>query len=223
VDAAELQPGSAILNGFSGFLLPFPLRLCRRLGSMNIYGAKQLANSFRTVRKNTIQVAEDIPESQYGFVPAEGTRSVAQTLAHLAMMTPLWQDIHEKRLTNMEEYDFFAVFSELEAEEIKKRSKAEILDLLRTEGDKFAAFLEGLSDDTLAQTVTQPGGGQTKTRLEDLMSAKEHEMHHRGQLMLVERMLGIVPHLTKQYAEMEQQYREYKQAQATKKSASQPA
>jgi hypothetical protein len=48
-------------------------------------------------------------------------------------------------------------------------------------------------------------------------------MHHRGQLMLVERMLGIVPHLTKQYAEMEQQYREYKQAQATKKSASQPA
>jgi uncharacterized damage-inducible protein DinB len=190
---------------------------------MNIYGAKQLANSFRTVRKNTIQVAEDIPESQYGFVPAEGTRSVAQTLVHLATMTPLWQDIHEKRLTNMEEYDFFAVFSELEAEENKKRSKAEILDLLRTEGEKFAAFLEGLSDDTLAQTVTQPGGGQTKTRLEDLMSAKEHEMHHRGQLMLVERMLGIVPHLTKKYAEMEQQYKEYKQAQATKKSASQPA
>lgn len=26
---------------------------------------------------------------------------------------------------------------------------------------------------------------------------KEHEMHHRGQLMLVERMLGIVPHLTR--------------------------
>jgi uncharacterized damage-inducible protein DinB len=26
---------------------------------------------------------------------------------------------------------------------------------------------------------------------------KEHEMHHRGQLMLVERMLGITPHLTR--------------------------
>jgi uncharacterized damage-inducible protein DinB len=26
---------------------------------------------------------------------------------------------------------------------------------------------------------------------------KEHEMHHRGQLMLIERMLGIVPHLTR--------------------------
>ena len=29
---------------------------------MNYYGAKELANSFRTVRKNTIQTAEDIPE-----------------------------------------------------------------------------------------------------------------------------------------------------------------
>ena len=31
-----------------------------------------------------------------------------------------------------------------------------------------------------------------------IMSVKEHEMHHRGQLMLIERMLGIVPHLTRQ-------------------------
>jgi len=30
----------------------------------NIYGAKQLSTSFRTVRQNTIQVAEDIPEDK---------------------------------------------------------------------------------------------------------------------------------------------------------------
>jgi uncharacterized damage-inducible protein DinB len=34
-----------------------------------------------------------------------------------------------------------------------------------------------------------------------MMSVKEHEMHHRGQLMLVERILGIVPHLTRQIQE----------------------
>jgi uncharacterized damage-inducible protein DinB len=37
----------------------------------------------------------------------------------------------------------------------------------------------------------------SKTRFEMVLSAKEHEMHHRAQLMLVERMLGIVPHLTR--------------------------
>ena len=31
-----------------------------------------------------------------------------------------------------------------------------------------------------------------------LLSPKEHEMHHRAQLMVVERMLGMVPHLTRE-------------------------
>jgi hypothetical protein len=30
-----------------------------------------------------------------------------------------------------------------------------------------------------------------------LLGAKEHEMHHRAKLMVVERLLGIVPHLTR--------------------------
>jgi uncharacterized damage-inducible protein DinB len=34
-----------------------------------------------------------------------------------------------------------------------------------------------------------------------LMSMKEHEMHHRGQLMLLQRMIGLVPHLTRQMQE----------------------
>jgi uncharacterized damage-inducible protein DinB len=34
-----------------------------------------------------------------------------------------------------------------------------------------------------------------------LMSTKEHEMHHRGQLMLLQRMIGLTPHLTRQMKE----------------------
>jgi uncharacterized damage-inducible protein DinB len=39
----------------------------------------------------------------------------------------------------------------------------------------------------------------SKTRFEMLLSPKEHEMHHRAKLMLMERMLGIVPHLTREH------------------------
>ena len=57
---------------------------------MNYYGAKELAASFRTVRQNTIQAAEDIgPEEQYGFTAAEGTRSIAQALVHIALSSRL--------------------------------------------------------------------------------------------------------------------------------------
>ena len=36
-----------------------------------------------------------------------------------------------------------------------------------------------------------------KSRFEMLLGVKEHEMHHRAQLFLIERMIGIVPHLTR--------------------------
>jgi len=49
--------------------------------------------------------------------------------------------------------------------------------------------------------VTEPDGKTQKSRFERLLSAKEHEMHHRGQLMLIERQLGIVPHVTRQFNE----------------------
>ena len=37
---------------------------------MTYYGGKALANAFRTVRKNTIQIAEDIPADKYDFKPS---------------------------------------------------------------------------------------------------------------------------------------------------------
>ena len=47
---------------------------------MSLYGIRQLTDSFRTVRRNTIQVAEEIPEADYQYRPAPASRSVAETL-----------------------------------------------------------------------------------------------------------------------------------------------
>ena len=41
----------------------------------------------------------------------------------------------------------------------------------------------------------------TKSRFEMLLGVKEHEMHHRAQLMTLQRMIGQVPHLTRQMQE----------------------
>jgi len=174
---------------------------------MNIYGGKDLASAFRTVRKNTIQVAEDIPESKYDFVVAPEVRSVARMLTHTAISTRIWEEVHKKRLTTLVGLDFFGMIDKFNAEEAKPRTKAEIVELLRTEGEKFAAWMETLTPEFLAETVTEPDGKTAKTRFERLLGAKEHEMHHRAQLMLIERQLGIVPHLTRQFQERVAQMR----------------
>ena len=41
---------------------------------MTYYGGKELAAAFRTVRNNTIKIAEEIPESKYDFKPAPDTQ-----------------------------------------------------------------------------------------------------------------------------------------------------
>lgn len=165
------------------------------------YGGKELATAFRGVRKNTIQVAEDIPESSYEFVAAPDVRSVAKMLAHVAISSRIWEEIHKKGLTTMVGLDFLGMMERFNAEEAKPRTKAEIVALLRTEGEQFAAWLETLTPEFLAETVIEPDGKTAKTRFERLLSTKEHEMHHRAQLMLIERQLGIVPHLTRQFQE----------------------
>jgi uncharacterized damage-inducible protein DinB len=165
---------------------------------MSSYGAHQLASSFRTVRKNTIQVAQDIPEDKYAHVPAEGARTVGRMLTHVAIVPMrLWHGMHGTRSTDM---TGFGLGAQMQAEEATPRTKAEILELLTTEGEAFARFLEGFSDAELSTMVKTyaAGGPVEKCRLEMLMGAKEHEMHHRAQLMLIERQLGIIPHLTQQ-------------------------
>lgn len=169
---------------------------------MSTYGGKELASAFRTVRKNTIQVAEDIPESKYGHVPAAECKSVARMLAHIAVSTQIWEEIHKKqRLTTLVGLDYFGLRGRMDAEEAKPRSKAEIVGWLRSSGEEFAGWLETLTPEFLGEMVTEPDGKTARSRFERLLSAKEHEMHHRAQLMLIERQLGIVPHLTRQFQE----------------------
>jgi uncharacterized damage-inducible protein DinB len=171
---------------------------------MTYYGPKELAASYRTVRGNTIKIAEEIPDKQYGYRVTPESRSVAETLVHIAVGSRFPEQVHivERRRT-MEGFDFFGFMGKQGAEEKAPRSKKEIVELLRSEGEKFAKSLEGLSDSFLAERVEFPQNMQlpSKTRFEMLLSAKEHEMHHRGQLMVVERLLGITPHLTRQMEE----------------------
>ena len=170
------------------------------------YGSTELANAFRTVRRNTVQIAEEIPEDKYEFIAAPGARSVSSLLKHLAFAPMFYEDMHrEKRVTTLKGYDFGVATGRAETEENKPRSKADIVQLLKTEGERFASWLASLSPEFLAETFTDPTGQNPRTRFESLLGVKEHEMHHRGQLMLIQRMLGIVPHLTRLRMERIQQ------------------
>ena len=171
---------------------------------MTYYGGKELAAAFRTVRANTVKIAEEIPEEKYSFKAANDCRTIGQTLTHIALGTTFPDHIHRNKVTDMKTVNFPDLMKHVTAEEAKPRNKAEIIAFLKAEGEKFASFLEGLPESFLAEQVTMPPQAQppaAKSRFEMLLGAKEHEMHHRAQLMTLQRMIGQVPHLTRQMQE----------------------
>jgi|SRR5579872_1098094 len=166
---------------------------------MNLYEPRQLADSMRVVRRNTIAIAEDIPEAQYDYRPTPDSRSVRETLLHMASMMYFDFHIHEEqRRTSMEGFDFREFFAGLPTNEKRGLSKDEILAVLREQGERWCGWVETLSEARAAEIVARGGAGPGgKSRFEMLIGTKEHEMHHRAQLMVMERLLGIVPHLTR--------------------------
>ncbi|MBZ5700356.1 MAG: DinB family protein [Acidobacteriia bacterium] len=168
---------------------------------MNYYSARELAESFRTVRKNTILIAQDVPEEKYAFRAFPEARSVGELLAHIALACGMQYQLHAvERRSSFEGFDLASFIQRAKAEEKQARNKGQIVEMLRSSGEKWAGFIEGLSETFLAERVHMPPGSAppSRSRFEMILSVKEHEMHHRGQLMLLERLFGIVPHLTRE-------------------------
>ena len=168
---------------------------------MNLYGPKQLADGIRTVRRNVVLIAEDIHEDDYLFRPSVGSRSVAEILIHIAFFSNFDYLFHEEEhVTTVEAFDFGQFLKDSESQEKRNHRKPKLIELLRDSGERWAEWVEFVPEPFLAETVAQRDE-TFKTRFELVLDTKEHEIQHLGQLTVIERMLGIVPHLTRANSE----------------------
>jgi len=121
---------------------------------VNLYGPKQLIDSIRSVRKNTIQIAEDIPEEHYGYRPTPDSRSVAENLTHIAQFSRFDRLLHEEEhVATLAGFDFGKLSKKSDAEEKKAQSKREFIEWLRKSGEEWAKWVEGLPEELLAEQV----------------------------------------------------------------------
>src|SRR5437762_1887336 len=121
----------------------------RRQEYMTYYGGKELAAAFRTVRGNTVQIAEEIPEEKYEVRAVPDSRSIGQTLVHIALGSGFQYHIQSNKIDDLGKVNFPELMQKLGAEEAKPRTKAEIVAFLKREGETFASFLDGLSESFL--------------------------------------------------------------------------
>jgi len=175
---------------------------------------KMILDSFKTVRANTIEVAKDIPAEKYDFRPAEGTANVLELFQRVIRITEM--------MTKVAVHDGDVKFDPERADEFFKRftwtdpatvtTKAQVVEALQRSMEEIDRCLMAADEDYLGQTRVAPDG-ITKDRLWIVNNAKEQEMAIRAQLMLIERLLGIVPHTTRRQQERAAKRKEQKAGQ----------
>jgi uncharacterized damage-inducible protein DinB len=170
---------------------------------MTYYGASDLARSFRIVRKNTLAIAEEIPVEMYDFRPTPECRSVREILVHIAVSSQGNYRGHAvRKITTFIGIDFPTLIKERQEQEKQLAAvpKAQLIEVLRTDGENWGTYLDTVPEEELAVILPfpEPAVPPAKSRFEMFLSTKEHEMHHRAQLMVFERLLGLVQHLTRE-------------------------
>jgi uncharacterized damage-inducible protein DinB len=145
----------------------------------------EMATDVRGVGEKFVSLAEAMPESAYGWRPADGVRSVSEVYMHIASAN-MGLPANFMGVTPPAGYtqDWFGG-----AEQIT--DKAEVVRHLRTSFDHLASTLEGLTDDQLEQAVNV--FGRQTNWLGAAMLIQTHTHEHLGQSIAYARMNGVTP------------------------------
>src|SRR5262245_57631071 len=117
-----------------------------------MYTSQDLARSFRTVRKNTLLIAHDIPEDKWSFHAAPGSRTIAELFGHIAALTLTPKQLHLiDRKTFIAPDEFRALGAESGAYERTLKTRNAIIRALEENGEDFAQRLDALTHSQLAE------------------------------------------------------------------------
>jgi len=137
-----------------------------------------IVRHLQTSRDFTLQVAEQMPEADYGFKLTPPQMSFAEQMAHLAedqagILAPLSKgNSNPGRPASM--------------------SKKDVIAYVRQTFDKTIDTVSNLTPEQLSQTYNR-GGGSSMTGVELVMFVMDHTTHHRASAEMYLRAKGITP------------------------------
>ena len=139
-----------------------------------------LLRALDTARGRTIRLAQLIPDASLDWRPTPEAFSCADLARHLAATERfMFVEVAMGRRSTYPGHDRSLAYG-----------KEGVLAYLDNMHRQSMAMLESLDDDALDRPVTTPSGAQLPTwRWLQLMT--EHEAHHRGQMYLMLRLLGV--------------------------------
>jgi len=149
---------------------------------------------WKDTRAGLISEAELIAEDQFSFKATSETRSIAEILQHVIQSQKFLVGEVCRQDTNLMRQSFAAHLKEYAAGVTDVTDKNGLIGLLKSSMDAAETSIR-LFADKLEEEMTRFDGKST-TKAAFLTFAYSHEMYHRGQLTVYERLLKIEPALT---------------------------
>ena len=156
--------------------------------------AETIIGLWKDAREGLIQEVEKIPEDQFSFRATPDTRSIAEILQHIIQAQKILVGEACRSDTNLMRQSMVAHAQEYAPGVHKVTDKNGLIELLRSSMAEAQACI-GDSADKLDATMTALNG-QPTSKSAFLTFCVSHEMYHRGQLTVFERLLNIEPVLT---------------------------
>jgi uncharacterized damage-inducible protein DinB len=153
-----------------------------------------LITFWREVRSGLIKEVEQIPEEQFSFRASPETRSISELVQHVIEAQKFLVGEACRAESNLMRQSFGDHLKEYASDVSTVTEKTGLVSLLGTTMDEAEACLRA-SSDRLGETIIG-FDGKPNHKPDFLNFVISHEMYHRGQLTVYERLLGIEPQLT---------------------------
>lgn len=162
--------------------------------------ADMLVNAWKEYRKGLIAEVEQIPEDKFDFRATPEMRSIAEILQHIVEVQKMLIGEAARPDGNMRRQSFADHVKEYAPEVQAITDKNGLLEMLRSSMEVCEANVRSNND--LLQGSIGGIDGKPTPKLKVVNFAMSHEMYHRGQLTVYERLLNLEPALTRQFAKM---------------------
>lgn len=156
-----------------------------------------LIATWKEVRKGLIEEASQIPAEQFSFRATPETRSVAELLQHIVESQKTLVGEGTRDDGNLSRQTLQDHAKEYAREVAGITDKNGLLEVLRSSMETSEATIRAAAD-TLDRNVRGLTGRETP-KIDMLRFGISHEMYHRGQLTVFERLLKLEPALTQKF------------------------
>ena len=153
-------------------------------------------DSWKTIRKDTVQAVLDYPATAFDEHPVADLMSFREIARHILDAGHALSGVLLDRVDDLSTPEFRPMLQKYTLPVPPDADPAALASALETSLDSRVAELAAKDSDFYSHEMTR-FDGQRVTRLEMLQFVKEHELTHRAQLFMFLRLKGIVPSTTR--------------------------